>query len=133
MLNKKTKNRSIVFFSFSLLLILGILISIKVLEDNVLYFLSPTEINQKDNLSFKKEIRIGGMVKKDSIIVNKNEIKFIVTNLKNEIIVSYKGTVPNLFAEGKGVVAEGVLKDKKFFEAKKILAKHDETYMPPKN
>ena len=101
MLNKKTKNRSIVFFSFSLLLILGILISIKVLEDNVLYFLSPTEINQKDNLSFKKEIRIGGMVKKDSIIVNKNEIKFIVTDLKNEIIVSYKGTVPNLFAEGK--------------------------------
>tara|TARA_B100000945_G_scaffold319962_1_gene328586 strand:- start:390 stop:791 length:402 start_codon:yes stop_codon:yes gene_type:complete len=133
MLNKKTKNRSIVFFSFSLLLILGILISIKVLEDNVLYFLSPTEINQKDNLSFKKEIRIGGMVKKDSIIVNKNEIKFIVTDLKNEIIVSYKGTVPNLFAEGKGVVAEGVLKDKKFFEAKRILAKHDETYMPPKN
>ena len=133
MLNKKTKNRSIVFFSFSLLLILGILISIKVLEDNVLYFLSPTEINQKDNLSFKKEIRIGGMVKKDSIIVNKNEIKFIVTDLKNEIIVSYKGTVPNLFAEGKGVVAEGVLKDKKFFEKKRILAKHDETYMPPKN
>ena len=133
MLNKKTKNRSIVFFSFSLLLILGILISIKVLEDNVLYFLSPTEINQKDNLSFKKEIRIGGMVKKDSIIVNKNEIKFIVTDLKNEIIVSYKGTVPNLFAEGKGVVAEGVLKDKKFFVAKRILAKHDETYMPPKN
>ena len=133
MLNKKTKNRSIVFFSFSLLLILGILISIKVLEDNVLYFLSPTEINQKDNLSFKKEIRIGGMVKKDSIIVNKNEIKFIVTDLKNEIIVSYKGTVPNLFAEGKGVVAEGVLKDKKLFEAKRILAKHDETYMPPKN
>ena len=73
------------------------------------------------------------MVKKDSIIVNKNEIKFIVTDFKNEIIVSYNGTVPNLFAEGKGVVAEGVLKDKKFFVAKRILAKHDETYMPPKN
>ena len=114
-------------------MILGILISIKVLEDNVLYFLSPTEISQKENISFKKEIRIGGMVKKDSIIVNKNEIKFIVTDFKNEIIVSYNGTVPNLFAEGKGVVAEGVLKDKKFFVAKRILAKHDETYMPPKN
>jgi cytochrome c-type biogenesis protein CcmE len=133
MLNKKTKNRSIIFFSFSVILILGILISIKVLEDNVLYFLSPTEISQKENISFKKEIRIGGMVKKDSIIVNKNEIKFIVTDFKNEIIVSYNGTVPNLFAEGKGVVAEGVLKDKKFFVAKRILAKHDETYMPPKN
>ena len=133
MLNKKTKNRSIIFFSFSVILILGILISIKVLEDNVLYFLSPTEISQKENISFKKEIRIGGMVKKDSIIVNKNEIKFIVTDFKNEIIVSYNGTVPNLFAEGKGVVAEGVLKDKKFFIAKRILAKHDETYMPPKN
>ncbi len=133
MLNKKTKNRSIIFFSFSAILILGILISIKVLEDNVLYFLSPTEISQKENISFKKEIRIGGMVKKDSIIVNKNEIKFIVTDLKNEIIVSYNGTVPNLFAEGKGVVAEGILKDKKFFVAKRILAKHDETYMPPKN
>ena len=133
MLNKKTKNRSIIFFSFSVILILGILISIKVLEDNVLYFLSPTEISQKENISFKKEIRIGGMVKKDSIIVNKNEIKFIVTDFKNEIIVSYNGTVPYLFAEGKGVVAEGVLKDKKFFVAKRILAKHDETYMPPKN
>ena len=133
MLNKKTKNRSIIFLSFSVILILGILISIKVLEDNVLYFLSPTEISQKENISFKKEIRIGGMVKKDSIIVNKNEIKFIVTDFKNEIIVSYNGTVPNLFAEGKGVVAEGVLKDKKFFVAKRILAKHDETYMPPKN
>ena len=82
MLNKKTKNRSIIFFSFSVILILGILISIKVLEDNVLYFLSPTEISQKENISFKKEIRIGGMVKKDSIIVNKNEIKFIVTDFK---------------------------------------------------
>lgn len=133
MLNKKTKNRSIIFLSFSVILILGILISIKVLEDNVLYFLSPTEISQKENISFKKEIRIGGMVKKDSIIVNKNEIKFIVTDFKNEIIVSYNGTVPNLFAEGKGVVAEGILKDKKFFVAKRILAKHDETYMPPKN
>ena len=131
MLNKKTKNRSLIFFLFSLILIIGIFVSIKVLEDNVLYFLSPTEIKEKQNLNFNKKIRIGGMVKKDSIIVNKKEIKFIVTDFKNEIIVSYKGAVPNLFAEGKGVVAEGILKDKKFFVAKRILAKHDENYMPP--
>ena len=132
MLNTKTKNRSLVFFLFSLILIIGIFISIKVLEDNVLYFLSPTEIREKQNLNFNKKIRIGGMVKENSIIVNSNEIKFTVTDFKNEIIVSYKGTVPNLFAEGKGVVAEGILKDKKFFVAKRILAKHDENYMPPK-
>ena len=132
MLNKKTKNRSLVFFLFSLILIIGIFISIKVLEDNVLYFLSPTEISEKQNLNFNKKIRIGGMVKKNSIIVNNNEIKFTVTDFKNEIIVSYRGTVPNLFAEGKGVGAEGILQDKKFFLAKRILAKHDENYMPPK-
>ena len=132
MLNKKTKNRSLIFFLFSLVLIIGIFISIKVLEDNVLYFLSPTEIKEKQNLNFNKKIRIGGMVKKDSIIVNKKEIKFIVTDFKNEIIVSYKGAVPNLFAERKGVVVEGILQDKKFFVAEKILAKHVENYMPPK-
>ena len=132
MLNKKTKNRSLIFFLFSLILIIGIFVSIKVLEDNVLYFLSPTEIKEKQNLNFNKKIRIGGMVKEDSIIVSNNEIKFTVTDLKNEIIVSYRGAVPNLFAEGKGVVAEGMLKDKKFFVAKRILAKHDENYMPPK-
>ena len=98
-----------------------------------MYFLSPTEVKEKENLNFNNKIRIGGMVKKQSIIVNNDEIKFIVTDFKNEIIVTYKGTVPNLFAEGKGVVAEGKLQDKKFFVAKRILAKHDENYMPPKN
>ena len=132
MLNRKTKNRSKIFLLFSIALVLGIFVSIKVLEDNVLYFLSPTEINEKQNLNLNDKIRIGGMVKKDSIIVNKNEIKFTVTDFQNEIIVSYKGTVPNLFAEGKGVVAEGILKDKRFFVANRILAKHDENYMPPK-
>ena len=132
MLNKKIKNRSFIFFLFSIVLILSIYIAFKTLEDNVLYFLSPTEVKEKQNLDFTKKIRIGGMVKKHSIIVNDNEIKFTVTDLKNEIIVSYKGTVPNLFAEGKGVVAEGNLKDKNFFVANTILAKHDENYMPPK-
>ncbi len=132
MLNKKIKNRSFIFFLFSIVLILSIFIAFKTLEDNVLYFLSPTEVKEKQNLDFTKKIRIGGMVKKHSIMVNDNEIKFTVTDFKNEIIVSYKGTVPNLFAEGKGVVAEGNLKDKNFFVANTILAKHDENYMPPK-
>ncbi len=132
MLNKKTKNRTFIFFLFSIVLILSIYIAFKTLEDNVLYFLSPTEVKEKQNLDFTKKIRIGGMVKKHSIVVNDNEIKFTVTDFKNEIIVSYKGTVPNLFAEGKGVVAEGNLKDKNFFVANTILAKHDENYMPPK-
>jgi len=132
MLPKKTKNRTFIFFLFSLFLIIAIAASLKVLEDNVLYFLSPTDVKEKENLNFNEKIRIGGMVKKQSISVNNKEIKFIVTDFKNEIIVTYKGTVPNLFAEGKGVVAEGVLRDKKYFIAKRILAKHDENYMPPK-
>tara|TARA_B100000945_G_scaffold172078_1_gene137835 strand:+ start:20 stop:430 length:411 start_codon:yes stop_codon:yes gene_type:complete len=132
MLSKKTKNRSLIFFLSSILLIISVFLSLKVLEDNVLYFLSPTEIKEKQNLNLNKQIRIGGMVKKESIFVNNDEIKFIVTDLKNEIIVIYKGTVPNLFAEGKGVIAEGVLQDKNYFVAKRILAKHDENYMPPK-
>ena len=114
-------------------MILAIASSIKVLDDNVLFFLSPTEIKEKENLNFNKDIRIGGMVKKKSIIVENNEIKFTVTDFKNEIMVTYKGTIPNLFAEGKGVVAEGKLQDKNFFVAKRILAKHDENYMPPKD
>ena len=131
MLSKKTKNRSLIFFLSSILLIISVFLSLKVLEDNVLYFLSPTEIKEKQNLNLNKQIRIGGMVKKESIFVNNDEIKFIVTDLKNEIIVIYKGTVPNLFAEGKGVIAEGMLQDKNYFVAKRILAKHDENYMPP--
>ena len=109
----------------------SIFLTLKVLEDNVLYFYSPSEIKNSNDINFKKKMRIGGMVKKGSIQSNKSEIKFIVTDLNNEIIVSYSGTVPALFAEGKGVVAEGNLKDKKFFIAKRILAKHDENYMPP--
>ena len=132
MLSKKTKNRSLIFFLSSILLIISVFLSLKVLEDNVLYFLSPTEIKEKQTLNLNKQIRIGGMVKKESIFVNNDEIKFIVTDLKNEIIVIYKGTVPNLFAEGKGVIAEGMLQDKNYFVAKRILAKHDENYMPPK-
>ena len=131
MLSKKIRTR-IVFTTFLLLAsILVVFIVLKSLEENVVYFFSPTELYNKEDISFNKKIRIGGLVKDGSVINNQTSINFIVTDLNNEIIVSYKGSVPNLFSEGKGVVAEGKLKDKKYFIADKILAKHDENYMPP--
>ncbi len=131
MLNLKVKNRLYILVVLLIVSILTIGLIFKVLEDNILYFYSPTEIKNGNEIELKKNIRIGGMVKSGSIKTNENEIKFIVTDFKNEIIVSYKGTVPALFAEGKGAVVEGKLKDKKFFLANRILAKHDENYMPP--
>ena len=131
MLSKKVRSR-IIFFIFLLVsAVLVIFIVLKSLEKNVVYFLSPTEIYRKENVSFDKKIRVGGLVKKNSINKNGETISFIITDLKNEIVVSYIGLVPNLFAEEKGVVAEGKLNDKKYFIADKILAKHDENYMPP--
>ena len=131
MLSKKVKSR-IFFLALSLFsLTIVIFITLKFLEENVVYFLSPTEIYNKTNISFDKKIRVGGLVKIDSISKNETSINFIITDFKKEIIVTYKGLVPNLFSEGKGVVAEGKLKDKKYFIADKILAKHDENYMPP--
>jgi cytochrome c-type biogenesis protein CcmE len=111
-------------------LILTVFLILKSLEENVVYFQSPSEINSSAELN-KNKIRIGGMVKKNSISVNANEITFIITDFKNEINVTYTGAIPNLFEEEKGVVAEGTLKDRNFFSASKILAKHDENYMPP--
>ena len=131
MLSKKVKSR-IFFLIFSLVAAaLIIFIVLKSLEENVVYFFSPSEIYNKTDISFDKKIRIGGLVKTNSINKNETSINFIITDQKKEIIVSYKGLVPNLFSEGKGVVAEGRLKDKKYFVADKILAKHDENYMPP--
>jgi len=131
MLTRKVKSRIVLFtFLFALLAILIFLI-LKSLEENVVYFFSPTEINNKTNISLNKKIRIGGLVKEGSVENNKSDIVFTITDLKNEIIVIYSGLVPNLFSEGKGVVAEGKLKDKKYFIADTILAKHDENYMPP--
>tara|TARA_Y100000780_G_scaffold90137_2_gene81813 strand:- start:18 stop:446 length:429 start_codon:yes stop_codon:yes gene_type:complete len=130
MLSKKVKSR--IFFlilSFAAAAMI-IFIVLRSLEENVVYFLSPTEIYNKTNITFDKTIRIGGLVKTNSISKNETSIIFIITDLKKEIIVSYEGIVPNLFSEGKGVVAEGKLKDKKYFVASKILAKHDENYMP---
>ena len=131
MLSKKVKSRMI--FLILLLLSASVIIFfiLKSLEENVVYFFSPTEIYDKPNISLNTKIRIGGLVKENSLSKNKESIKFIITDLKNEIIVSYNGLIPNLFSEGKGVIAEGQLKDKKYFVADKILAKHDENYMPP--
>jgi len=131
MLSKKVKSR-IIFLIFSILLATTIIFFIfKSLEDNVVYFFSPTEIYNKADISFNEKIRIGGLVKENSLVKNQKSIKFIITDLKNEIIVSFNGQVPNLFSEGKGVIAEGKLRDKKYFVASRILAKHDENYMPP--
>ena len=131
MLSKKVKSR--IFFLTVTLISAGIVIFIilRSLEENVVYFFSPAEIYNKTNITFDKKIRIGGLVKMNSISKDEISISFIITDLKKEIIVSYEGIVPNLFSEGKGVIAEGKLKDKKYFIASKILAKHDENYMPP--
>ena len=127
---KKVKLRILFLFLVVASVILSVYLVLKSLEENVVYFLSPTEIKNLTVINQKK-IRIGGMVKDQSIIIKSDKINFIVTDLKNEINVSYSGSVPNLFAEGKGVVAEGYLKDRSYFSADKILAKHDENYMPP--
>ena len=130
MYGKKVKFR-IVFLSLllisSALLIFTIL---KLLEDNVVYFKSPTEIKMLTK-NFENKLRVGGMVKKDSVVLKEESITFIITDFKNEINVTFSGSVPNLFQEEKGVVAEGIMKDKNYFIADKILAKHDENYMPP--
>ena len=131
MLSKKVKSRIIFLVLLALSTTVVIFFILKSLEENIVYFFSPTEIYSKENLSFNKKIRVGGLVKEDSLIKKENSINFIITDLKNEIFVSFSGSIPNLFSEGKGVVAEGKLKDKKYFIADKILAKHDENYMPP--
>ena len=131
MLTKKVRLR-IFYLTLILLLVTSIIfLVLKSLEDNVVYFFSPTEINNKSNISLNKKIRVGGLVKEGSTKNKEESISFIITDLKNEVIVSFTGIVPNLFSEGKGVVAEGKLRDKKYFIASKILAKHDENYMPP--
>ena len=130
MYGRKVKLRFYFIILILLSLILSIFLILKSLEENVIYFQSPSDIQFLSELQNKK-IRVGGMVKENSIEVTSNKINFIITDFKNEINVTYSGLVPNLFSEGKGVVAEGYLKDRSFFEATKILAKHDENYMPP--
>ena len=130
MYGRKVKLRFLFVVLVLITLILTTFLVLKSLEENVVYFQSPSEIKALSELD-KKKIRVGGMVKKDSISINSSELKFVITDFKNEINVTYTGAIPNLFEEGKGVVAEGVLNDRNFFSASKILAKHDENYMPP--
>ena len=130
MYGRKVKLRFFFVLLILITLVLSVFLILKSLEENVVYFQSPTEIQTFSEINEKK-IRIGGMVKIGSISMKVKEIKFIITDFKNEINVIYSGVVPNLFTEGKGVVAEGYLQDKNFFLATKILAKHDENYMPP--
>ena len=130
MYGRKVKLRFLFVVIILITLILSVFLVLKSIEENVVYFQSPSDINSSTEIE-KKKIRIGGMVKKNSIFISSNEINFIITDFKNQINVTYKGAVPNLFEEEKGVVAEGFLKDRNFFSATKILAKHDENYMPP--
>ena len=131
MLPKKVKKRASLLTIFLSISVISVFLILNALKENILYFNSPSDIKSNPDINFDKKIRVGGMVKKNTLQISDQEIKFIITDFKNEIRVSFKGTVPNLFAEGKGVVAEGKLQDKKFFVAERILAKHDENYMPP--
>ena len=131
MLPKKVKKRASLLAITFLISVIGIFFILQSLNKNILYFKSPTDIKKNQNINFDKKIRVGGMVKKNSLIIKEEEIKFIITDFNNELNISFSGTVPNLFAEEKGVVAEGKLQDKSFFIADRILAKHDENYMPP--
>jgi len=130
MYGKKVKLRFFFVILILTTLVLSVFLILKSLEENVVYFQSPSEIQELTEINIKK-IRVGGMVKKDSIVITSNEVNFIITDFKNELNVTYSGSIPNLFAEEKGVVAEGYIKDRSFFVASKILAKHDENYMPP--
>ena len=131
MLQKKAKQRASLLTVLLLVSVAAIFLILKSLDKNILYFKSPSDIKESQDIDFNKKLRVGGMVKKDSVIINEEEIRFIITDFNNELKISYSGTVPNLFSEEKGVVAEGQLQDKTFFIADRILAKHDENYMPP--
>ena len=132
MLTKKAKKRIIILGTFFLFSLVSIFFIFKSLDKNLLYFKTPTDLLESESFIKGKEMRVGGLVKKDSIFIKGDEINFVITDLKNEILISYKGTVPSLFLEEKGVIVDGILKDKKYFIANRILAKHDENYMPPK-
>ncbi len=130
MYGRKVKLRFLFVVLILLSLVFSVFLLLKSLDENVVYFKSPSDVKLLEELDNKK-IRIGGMVKKDSIKISNQDVNFVITDFKNEINVTYSGVIPNLFSEQKGVVAEGFLKDRSFFEASKILAKHDENYMPP--
>jgi len=127
----KIKSRILILFTIAISTAIVLLVALKSLEDNVVYFFSPTDVHNNDDSTLNKKIRIGGMVKKNSLKINNNSINFVITDFTQEIHVAYSGSIPNLFSEERGVVVEGRLRDKKYFIAERILAKHDENYMPP--
>ena len=130
MFSKSAKNR---LKFFILLLIAASIIIFFIynnLKKNTVYFYAPQEIKNLSELPTNK-VRLGGLVKEGSLKKNNNTYIFVITDFKNEILVEYNGLLPNLFVEGKSAVVEGLLKDKKYFIASTILAKHDENYMPP--
>ena len=131
MLTKKIKTRLIFLVSIILITLTFLSFIYLNLKKNILYFKTPSEIFMNSSIEVNSMIRVGGMVKKDSIRQNNKEIKFILTDYKKELIVVYSGTVTNLFSEEQGAVVEGTLNDKKYLIADRILAKHDENYMPP--
>ena len=131
MYGKQVKLRFLFLSLILIVLILTVYLVLKSLEDNVVYFISPTEIKELGEIDYNKKYRVGGMVKKNSVFMNSDQISFTITDFKNEVNVKFTGVIPNLFSEEKGVVVEGFLKDRNFLEASKILAKHDENYMPP--
>ena len=112
MLPKKVKKRASFLAIFLSVSVISIFLILNALNKNILYFNSPSDIKLNQEINFDKKIRVGGMVKKNTLKISDQEIRFTITDFKNELSVSFKGTVPNLFAEGKGVVAEGKLQDK---------------------
>ena len=131
MLTKKIKTRLLFLASIVFITVFFLIFIYLNLKQNILYFKTPSEIFMNNQIERNSMIRVGGMVKKDSILQNNNEIRFILTDYERELIVVYSGTVPNLFSEDQGAVVEGILNDKKYLIADRILAKHDENYMPP--
>lgn len=131
MLNSKAKYRIVLFLLILTSITLVVFFIFRSLEKNVIYFLSPSDIQNNTNIDFNEKIRLGGLVKPESVNQMDSSTNFIIADLENEIIVTFNGILPNLFSEGKGVIAEGKLRDKNYFIADQILAKHDENYMPP--
>ena len=124
----KRKRFYIIFSAFTFFcFVVGIILI--VLQDNILFFYSPSEILEK-NLKQNEKVRLGGLVQENSVLRKDIKINFIITDLKKTIEVSYEGILPDLFREGQGVIVNGYLKNN-IFEASEVLAKHDENYMPP--
>ena len=131
----KRKKRIYLISLFFITIAASIYLILWALRDNIVFFYSPSEIQQKINLKEIDEmskLRLGGMVKESSIEkLNDGSINFIITDFDREMVVFYKGIIPDLFKEQQGVIAEGSINNEGMFIANSILAKHDENYMPP--